>query len=161
MAHSGTSEATLASITSFAIELGMVPLPLQKEKNGYVLNSWLVPLLNAAVTLVANGVSTPEDIDRSYLIVNRGCRIGPCGIIDVIGMGTAYNVLSFWGGVNQDRQMQQNANFIKERFIDKGLMGLQSLHGFYSYPDPSYQSPSFLDVPNLSGVGELVARMGV
>lgn len=39
MAHSGTSTETLTEVTRFAIEIGMVPIPVQKEQNGYVLNS--------------------------------------------------------------------------------------------------------------------------
>ena len=77
MAHPATAESTLTAITEFAIEIGMLPIPVQKEQNGYVLNTWLVPLLNAAQTLVTNGVSTPEDVDRTYMKVNPGCHHGP------------------------------------------------------------------------------------
>ena len=72
MAHATTSEETLTQIAEFAIEIGMVPIPVEKEQNGYVLNTWLVALLNAAQTLVTNGVSSPEMVDRTYLIGNRG-----------------------------------------------------------------------------------------
>jgi len=43
MAHAGTARETLTVVTHFAIEIGMVPIPVQKEQNGYVLNSWFVP----------------------------------------------------------------------------------------------------------------------
>jgi 3-hydroxyacyl-CoA dehydrogenase len=58
MAHAGTARETLTAVTHFAIEIGMVPIPVQKEQNGYVLNSWLVPMLTAGVSLVVNGVAT-------------------------------------------------------------------------------------------------------
>ena len=64
MAHPGTSEATLTSVTEFTIEIGMLPIPVHKEQNGYVLNTWLVPLLNAAQTLVTNGVTSTAPIWR-------------------------------------------------------------------------------------------------
>ena len=47
------------------------PIAVQKEQNGYVLNSWFVPIQNAAQSLVTNGVSTPEDVDRTFMIMNR------------------------------------------------------------------------------------------
>lgn len=150
MAHPGTSEDTLVAVTEFAIQIGMVPIPIQKEQNGYVINSLLIPLLNAAQTLVTNGVSDPETIDRTYMISNRGAERGPFGVIDVIGMKTAFDVLNYWGNQNDDAQMKANAQYIKENFLDKGLLGLQTGQGYYSYPDPSYTSPDFLDVPDIS-----------
>lgn len=45
MAHAGTARETLTAVAHFAIEIGMVPIPVEKEQNGYVLNSWFVPLL--------------------------------------------------------------------------------------------------------------------
>lgn len=161
MAHPGTATETLHEVTEFAIETGMLPIPVRKEQNGYVLNTWFGALLNAAQTLVTNGISTPEDIDRTYMIVNRGCRMGPMGMIDVVGMKTAYDVLNHWGNVNRDEQMPRNAAYIKTRMIDRGRMGLQSGQGYYTYPNPAYQQADFLRVPGLDAVGDIVQRCGL
>jgi 3-hydroxyacyl-CoA dehydrogenase len=155
MAHPGTAEDTLVAITEFAIQIGMVPVPIQKEQNGYVINTLLVPLLNAAQTLVTNGVSDPETIDRAYMIMNRGCERGPFGVIDIVGMKTAFDVLHYWGNQNGDTQMTANAEYIKENFLDKGLLGLQTGQGYYTYPEPSYQAPDFLERPDVSRAVEL------
>ena len=157
MAHPGTAEATITAITRFAIEIGMVPIPIQREQNGYVLNSWLVPLLQASISLVVNGVSTPENVDRTFMIAN-GCAAGPCGMIDVVGMTTAYNISSYWGTVNNDEQMLKNAAFIKEYFLDRGKQGLQTGEGFYTYPDPAFAAPDFLNVPDISQA-DSIARL--
>ena len=156
MAHSGTADSTLAAVARFAIEIGMVPIPVRKEQNGYVLNTWFVALLTASASLVVNGIGTPEDVDRTYMISNPGCSMGPLGMVDMVGMQTAYNVSQYWGTVNGDKQMLANAEYIKEHFIDKGLMGMQSGEGFYKYPDPAYQAEDFLAVPDLSVVPEIV-----
>ncbi len=158
MAHPGTASETLREVTEFAIETGMLPIPVRKEQNGYVLNTWFAALLNAAQTLVTNGISTPEDVDRTYMIVNRGCRMGPMGMIDVVGMKTAYDVLNHWGNVNRDEQMLRNAAYIKTQMIDRGRMGLQSGQGYYTYPNPAYQQADFLRVPGLDAVGDIVER---
>lgn len=159
MAHPGTSRETLTAATLFAIEIGQVPIAVQKEQNGYVLNTWFVAMLTAAISLVANGVSTPEDVDRTYMITNRGCAMGPCGLLDMIGMKTAYDVSSYWGTLNDDVQMLKNAAYVKERFLDKGLQGLMGGEGFYKYPNPAYAAPDFLAVPDSSVVSSLVDRM--
>ena len=159
MAHPATERETLAAVARFAIELGMVPIAVAGEQNGYVLNSWLVPLLLASVTLVVNGVSTPEDVDRTFMIANRGCAMGPCGFVDVIGMRTAHDVASYWGSARGDMQMQKNAAYIKDRFLDRGHTGLMSGQGFYRYPNPTYAEPGFLAVPDLSVVPVFVDRI--
>jgi 3-hydroxyacyl-CoA dehydrogenase len=157
MAHAATSDDTLTHVTGFAIEIGMLPIPVRKEQNGYVLNSWFVPLLNAAQTLVTNGVCTPEDVDRTYLKCNPGASLGPMGMIDMVGMQTAFNVIQYWGVRNNDEQMLRNAAYVKERFIDRGLLGLPTGQGYYRYPNPAFQDKGFLAIPDASRVPELVA----
>ena len=157
MAQPATDDDTLTQVTEFAIEIGMVPIAVRKEQNGYVLNTWFVALLNAAQTLVTNGVSTPEDVDRSFLICNPGATRGPMAMIDMVGMQTALNVLSYWGSRNRDEQMLSNAAYIKARFVDHGKLGLPTGEGYYRYPDPAYERPDFLTVPDKSKVPEIVA----
>lgn len=159
MAHPGTADSTLIAITEYAIEIGMLPIPVRKEQNGYVLNTWFVPLLNAAQSLVTNGIATPEDIDRSFLIANPGASRGPMGMLDVVGMKTAYDVLRHWGGVHGDQQMLANAAYLAENFLDRGLLGLQTGQGYYSYPDPAYSDPGFLAVPDISDAVEIATHI--
>ena len=155
MGHPGTSEETLTDITRFAIEIGMVPIPLRKEQNGYVINSLLIPLLHAAQTLVTNRVSDPETVDRTYMIMNRGVQSGPFGAIDFIGMGTMVNIFDYWGNENNDTQMLANAAYLKENFLDKGHLGLQTGRGYYNYPNPAYGVEGFLEVPDVSQAGDI------
>jgi len=158
MAHPGTSEDTLRAIMHFSIEIGMVPIPVGKERNGYVLNSWFEPLLTATIGLVVDGVATPEDIDRTYMIFNPGAKMGPCGFVDLVGMKTTYDVSAYWAEQKDDERMRRNAAFIKEKFLDKGLQGMMGGKGFYEYPDPAYAQPGFLEVPDAAAVPELVRR---
>ena len=162
MAHPGTSRETLTQVTEFAVEIGMVPIAVRKEQNGYVANSWVVPLLNAAQTLVTNGVATPEDVDRTYLLT--GAQVGPFGMMDMIGMKTCHDVLRHWGSKTGDMQMSANAEYIKTTFLDRGRLGLQTGKGYYEYPDPAFQRPAFLEVPDISiveGFVDQILPMGV
>lgn len=159
MAHPQTSRETLREATEFAIETGMVPIPVLKEQNGYVLNTWFVPLITAAQTLVTKGISTPEDVDRTYLKVNAGASMGPMALIDMVGMKTFFDVLSYWGQANRDQQMLDNAAYVKAHFLDKGLLGTGTGEGYYKYPNPAFQQKDFLAVPDLSKVDDIVARM--
>ena len=157
MAHPATADDTLTQVAEFAIEIGMLPIPVRKEHNGYLINTWFVALLNAAQSLVTDGVSTPEDVDRSFLKCNPGASMGPMALIDMVGMQTALNVLLYWGTRNGDQQMLRNAAYIKERFVDRGHFGLPTGQGYYRYPNPAFQEPDFLAIPDLSRVPDLVA----
>jgi 3-hydroxybutyryl-CoA dehydrogenase len=143
MGHPETDAAIFDRVVEFAKEIGMVPIPIRKEQNGYVLNSLLVPFLSAAANLLFTGVSDAESIDKTWMI-SFGSKIGPFGILDMVGMETSYNIDMLWGEKMGDQSMIDRANYIKENYIDKGKMGVSSGEGFYKYPNPSYEGPDFL-----------------
>ncbi|MDR2986863.1 MAG: 3-hydroxyacyl-CoA dehydrogenase [Nocardiopsaceae bacterium] len=128
MGTDDTDPAVFQRITDFAAEIGMVPIPIHKEKAGYVLNSLLVPFLNAAAGLAAGGYADPHDVDKVWRVAT-GAPMGPFQIYDVIGLTTPYNILS-----HGDEQAQQLAEWLKKNYIDKGKLGVASGEGFYTYP---------------------------
>lgn len=60
MAQKQTDQKYFDLIMDFAKEIRMIPLPVRKEKSGYLLNSMLVPLLFSGMDLYVNGISDPE-----------------------------------------------------------------------------------------------------
>ncbi|KAB7781940.1 3-hydroxyacyl-CoA dehydrogenase [Methylorubrum populi] len=127
MGTTETDPAVFDALVKFASDIGMVPIPVRKEKAGYVLNSLLVPLLNAAADLAAGGYAEPQDVDKVWRIAT-GAPMGPFQIYDIIGLNTPYNILS-----HGDAHAQQIAAWLKENYIDKGKLGIASREGFYSY----------------------------
>lgn len=129
MGTAETDPAVFERVVEFAGEIGMVPIPIHKEKSGYVLNSLLVPWLDAATELAAFDYAAPADIDRVWRI-GTGSPIGPFQILDVIGLTTPYNIMSHGG----DKQ-RRIAAWLKENYIDRGKLGVATGEGFYTYPD--------------------------
>ena len=128
MGHAGTDPEVFEAVAQFAEQIGMVPIRIRKEQPGYVLNSLLVPFLNAASRLLVRGVATPEDIDRTWKIAT-GAPAGPFEIYDVVGMMTPYNL----GKDSDDPEQREFAEYIKREYIDKGYLGKGSGRGFYEY----------------------------
>ena len=64
MGTADTDPAVFDAVVTFAGAIGMVPIPIRKEKAGYVLNSLLGPFLNAAADLAAGGYATPRTWTR-------------------------------------------------------------------------------------------------
>ena len=143
MMHEGTDKKYFDIVLDFAKAIGMVPVPIHKEQPGYVLNSLLVPLLSASQHLFFNGVSDYESIDKTWMI-STGAKIGPFGIIDMIGLTTVYNIALMNGTKTNNQEMIDRAHKIKTDFIDKGLLGISTGTGFYTYPNPNFQHPNFL-----------------
>ncbi|MFP3999786.1 MAG: 3-hydroxyacyl-CoA dehydrogenase [Desulfobacterales bacterium] len=143
MPHPGTSEQTISLIEAFARSIGQVPIVLKKENNGYVFNAMLMQLLEAAQALAANGIASIEDIDRSWMGV-MGMNIGPFGLIDGIGIDTAWKVTDYWAKQLNDPQAEKNAEFLK-KYVDAGCLGTKTGKGFYAYPNPAFARPGFIE----------------
>lgn len=122
-----TDPAVFDEVVRFASSIGMVPIPIYKEKAGYVLNSLLVPFLNAAAGLAAGGYADPADVDKTWRIAT-GAPMGPFQLYDVIGLMTPYNILS-----HGDDRSKVLAAWLKDNYIDKGHLGRASGQGFYTY----------------------------
>ncbi|OBB97281.1 3-hydroxyacyl-CoA dehydrogenase [Mycolicibacterium peregrinum] len=127
MGTTDTDPAVFAAVVDFAKAIGMVPIELHKEKAGYVLNSLLVPFLNAAAELAAGGYADPSAVDDTWRIAT-GAPVGPFQIYDIIGLTTPYNIMA-----NGDAEAQKLAAWLKENYIDKGKLGLATGEGFYKY----------------------------
>lgn len=132
MGHPGTDAAAYNAVVQFAADLGMVPLQLHKEQPGYILNSMLVPFLNAAEALYATGVADPETIDKTWML-GTGAPLGPFRILDIVGLTTAYNIVVLDPRTKDpDSVPAKIAAALKER-IDAGKTGVDAGEGFYRY----------------------------
>lgn len=123
-----TDPAVFDAVVDFARNSGLEPIQIRKEKAGYVLNSLLVPLLNAAAGLLLQGVASPETIDKTWRIAT-GAPSGPFQIYDVVGLGTAYNIAAS----SPDPGSQAFARYLKANYIDQGKLGVETGEGFYTY----------------------------
>lgn len=143
MGHATTDPTVFDDVVAFANAIGMLALPLHKEQPGYILNSLLVPLLNAATNLLVNEVADPQTIDKTWMKAT-GAPLGPFGILDVVGITTAYNINKIAADKSKDELKIKTVEYLKANFIDKNKLGISTGEGFYTYPNPAYKNPDFL-----------------
>ncbi|WP_410222111.1 3-hydroxyacyl-CoA dehydrogenase [Pedobacter sp.] len=143
MGQSKTDPKVFNELVEFAKAIGMVALPLHKEQPGYIVNSLLVPLLSAALDLYINEVADIETIDKTWMVAT-GAPLGPFGILDVVGVTTAYNINKMTADATHDPVKVKIANKLKDDFIDKGKLGVATGEGFYKYPNPAFMHKDFL-----------------
>jgi 3-hydroxyacyl-CoA dehydrogenase len=143
MKHPGTDETVFREVIEFAKAIGMVALPLHKEQPGYILNSLLIPFLEAAQLLLLNGVADMETIDKTWMLAT-GASEGPFAILDTVGITTAYNIVLAKANATGNPEFEKLANLLKAKYLDEGKLGRVTGEGFYTYPNPSFASPDFL-----------------
>ena len=132
MGHAGTEQKYYDQVVEFAEQIRMIPLQLHKEQPGYILNTLLVPFLFAGETLVARGVSDPETVDKTWMLAT-GAPMGPMRILDVVGLTTAYNIVSMSPDLSDpESDSAKIAKMLKEK-IDAGKTGINAGEGFYKY----------------------------
>ena len=139
MPHPGTSPETIEVLLGFAARIGQIPIQLHKESPGYVFNAMYNALNREAITLATNGVATVEDIDGAWTTVMKTPR-GPFGMLDYVGIDTAWHITQYWATVTGDRQLLANAAWLKG-YVDQGRAGIKTGKGFYDYsPEPGMTS---------------------
>lgn len=143
MKHPGTAEKVFEDIIEFAEAIGMVALPLHKEQPGYILNSLLVPFLEAAELLLVKGVADVETVDKTWMIAT-GAPLGPFAILDVVGINTAHNIVKEKAAATGNSKFVELAHMLKTEYLDKGKLGRETGEGFYSYPNPAFMQVDFL-----------------
>lgn len=141
MGHPGTDAKYREQVTDFARSIGMIPFVVKKEQPGYILNSLLVPFLNAGLTLWAKDIADPHTIDKNWMI-STGAPHGPFAILDIVGMETPYNLNL--AKADLDPTYKAIADKLKSEMIDQGKMGQSTGEGFYKYPNPAFLEPDFL-----------------
>jgi 3-hydroxybutyryl-CoA dehydrogenase len=138
MPHPGTDQSLIPLLMEFGRSLEQVPVFVKKEHQGYIFNNMLMAFIKAAGKLLTGEIGSVEDIDRSWM-VNFQMPMGPFGILDSVGLDTAWHITSR----QPDISSQRFAALLKT-YIEEGKLGEKSGEGFYKYPNPSYRQPNFL-----------------
>jgi len=143
MGHPGTLKEVLDITIEFSRRIGIIPIVLEKEQPGYIINSLLGGLMGRALELVANGVATPQQVDKCWMS-NMKIGIGIFGIMDNNGLDVGWELREKYALSSGDKQAKAIYEYLKTNFIDKGHLGRKTGQGFYKYPKPEYKNPDFL-----------------
>ena len=124
-----TSDATHAAVKQLSERLGKSPITV-KNAPGFVVNRILIPMINEAFFVLAEGIATPEDIDAGMKL---GCNqpIGPLALADMIGLDVCLAVMNVYMAEYNDGKYRP-APLLKE-MVAAGWLGRKSGRGVYSY----------------------------
>ncbi|WP_150105631.1 3-hydroxybutyryl-CoA dehydrogenase [Leptothrix cholodnii] len=124
-----TSDATHEAVKALSQRLGKSPITV-KNAPGFVVNRILIPMINEAFFVLAEGIATPEDIDAGMKL---GCNqpIGPLALADMIGLDVCLAVMNVYMAEYNDSKYRP-APLLKE-MVAAGWLGRKSGRGVYTY----------------------------
>lgn len=120
-----TSQQTFDAAWAWCEGAGQLPVQTQ-DRPGFILNALLVPFNNDVLRAIDEGLATPEDIDiaiRSAL----GYRMGPCTLLDLIGLDTQVRLGEAFYPVTHDPRAAVPP--MLRRMVAAGLLGNKSGRG--------------------------------
>lgn len=124
-----TSDATHDAVRDLALRLGKTPITV-KNSPGFVVNRILVPMINEAFFVLAEGLASPEDIDAGMKL---GCNhpIGPLALADMIGLDVCLAVMNVYFAEFNDSKYRP-CPLLKE-MVAAGYLGRKTGRGVYTY----------------------------
>ena len=124
-----TSDATHDAVHAMAKKLGKTPVTV-KNAPGFVVNRILIPMVNEAFFVLAEGLATPEDIDAGMKL---GCNhpIGPLALADMIGLDVCLAVMNVY--VEEFADSKYRPCPLLKEMVAAGWLGRKTGRGVYRY----------------------------
>ncbi|THX79170.1 putative 3-hydroxyacyl-CoA dehydrogenase [Aureobasidium pullulans] len=102
-------------------EAGLVPFIARKESTGFIFNRTWAAIKREFLTILAEGVSTPEELDQMWTLF-WGSKQTPCRIMDQVGLDTVQFIEQHYvdeRGLPKDKTV----DFLEENYIKPGRLG--------------------------------------
>ena len=124
-----TSDATHEAVKAVSERLGKTPITAG-NRPGFVVNRILVPMINEAFFVLAEGIATAEDIDAGMKL---GCNqpIGPLALADMIGLDVCLAVME--GYLEQFGDSKYRPCPLLKEMVAAGQLGRKTGRGVYTY----------------------------
>ncbi len=125
-----TSEETAGTVMEVSRQMGKIPVLLQKEIYGFLVNRIVSAVKNEAIYLYDMGIASYEDIDTA-VVHALGYPMGPFRLMDLTGIDLTYHIgMERYQETGDPRY--RPSPLIVEKYLKKEW-GRKTGKGFYDY----------------------------
>ena len=142
MGGNATLPQVIETGVAFARSLNCLPLEVHKEILGFGFNRIWRAVKKEVLYMWANGFIDFRDIDRGWRVFS-GMPDGPFSFMDQIGLDVIYDIEMVY--YNESKDPRDHPPKALKEMIDRGELGIKTGKGFYTYPDPEFLDPDFMN----------------
>ena len=134
-----TSDETVNTVYDLLTRVGKSPVIIQKEVPGFVGNRLQAALFREAISLVAKGVASPQDVDM-VIKSGFGRRLAAAGVFEVWELAGWDLILTIAENLQPELESSPTVSPLLRERVERGELGTKTGKGFYEWTPDSAES---------------------